>query len=56
MTRLYIERMETYRKADNNIKHTTEMLSGAGINPIQFILNTLRKYCPEFIDTLVKAT
>ena len=56
MTRLYVERMEKCKEADNNIKRTIEMVSGAGINPVQFILNTIRKYCPEFIETLVKAT
>ena len=54
MTRLYVERMEICKEADNNIKRTIEMVSGACINPVQFILNTIRKYCPQFIDTLVK--
>ena len=42
------------RETDNNIKSTVEMVSGAGINPIQFILNTIREYCPELIEMLVK--
>ena len=56
MTRLFGERKEICREADNTIKRTIEMLLGAGINPVQFIHNAIRKYCPEFIDTLAKTT
>ena len=43
MTRLFVERKEICREADNTIKRTIEMLLGAGINPVQFIHNAIRK-------------
>ena len=43
MTRLFVERKEISKEADNNIRRTIEMLLGTCINPVHFIHNAIRK-------------
>ena len=41
------ERMGIFKKADENIINTIEMLLREGINPIPVFVNAISKYCPQ---------